>query len=227
MSRRDHDIPSWQGWLRSAAHDDGKGPPQWILDRQAEIRRELHVRKKEYNPLIRRGLWEDQVLATYNIGPIDLPVDFGFVSSRWHERRNCVPLACDEETWRFAWEYWKGADSYRGIKAHIEEHGMRRAILAEWFMNYDPDAGRLVHRCFAFRGEALQWPILILRTGNERLMMAWFEWGWKTIPTCIMVKDCGFDPAVSAGIRYLAETAPAWLRKGWRYVNRPVEEKGE
>lgn len=220
-------IPNYRKWVEAFTSIEKIIIPKRIQEIQKTIKGELSERKCLYHPKMKRGIVGDKYVNTFVFGPIDLPVDLPFVSSRWHERRNKLPLACDEKTWRLAWKFWESAGSYKAIKAHIERYGMQRAIIAEMCVNYDVTKDQFLHRCFCFKGENPEWPFLILRTGNERLMMAWFEWGWKTIPTSIMIRDCGHNRAISAGFCYLAEVAPAWLKRGWRYCNRPVSEKGE
>lgn len=217
-------IPDWRGWTKSQAGDSGPLPDH-IAELVTSTRAEDHRRKKKYTRWIRRGVLADQSIAAYSFGPFDLPVDI-FTSSRWHERRTKIPLPVDEDGWRTCWEFWRGATSYRGIKSHIEEHGMRRPILAEWFVNYDPADNQLVHRAFAFRGENPRWPYLILRTGNERLMMAWFDWGWRTIPTVVIVRDCGHDQLVSGLLRWTAGEAVSRGLVGSRGICRRIDEKG-
>lgn len=201
-------IPEWRGWMKSKADDDGSGPPRSVEEIRREIRAECHRRKRLYDAWIHAGVLADDPVASYNFGPFDLPLDV-FTSSRWHERRTQLPLPIDREGWQICWEFWHRSNSYRGIKESVEQHGMYRPIIAEWFVNYDPKAGKLVHPCYAFHGENLPWPFLILRTGNERLMMAMFDWGWKTIPTQILVRDCGYSAAVSVMLRWLADEAIA------------------
>jgi len=210
--------------MKSHSNDDGPVDPD-IVAIQKQLRTECHKRKGVYTRWIRNGVLADKPVATYSFGPINLPAHPElFTSSRWNERRTNVPLPYDEETWRFVHRYWRGANSYRGIKAHIEQYGMRRPLIADMFTNYDPDGGQLVHRTFAWRGENLDAPCLILRTGNERIMMAMFEWNWVTVPIVVLVRDCGFDPAMSAVWRLLQETSG--LGGLSREINRQTEDRG-
>jgi len=218
------DIPGWAGWMKSHSNDDGPVDSD-IVAIQKELRAECHKRKRVYTRWIREGVLADRPVATYSFGPINFPTDPRlFTSSRWNERRTNVPLPHNDETWRFVHRYWKGANSYRGIKAHIEQYGMRRPLMADMFTNYDPEAGQLIHRTFAWRGENLQSPSLILRTGNERIMMAMYEWNWVTVPIVVLVRDCGFSAAMSAVWKLIQENCGiAGLS---REINRPVEDKG-
>lgn len=220
-------IPEWKGFTKSHATDNGDGPPRRILDLQRDIRAECHRRKTRYNPWLRAGVENDKPIAVYNLGPVDMPLDV-FTSSRWNERRTQLPLPFDREGWRTCWEFWRGAKSYREIRANVEKHGMRRPIIADWCVNFDPSAKRMVHRAFAFQLENPAWPFLVLRTGNERLLMAMFEWGWRTIPTMVAIRDCGHSPAMSALLRWFADCA---VRCGFanrsRGICRRVEDKGE
>lgn len=219
-------IPDWRSWLASYPNDDGKGPPEHILALQKKIRRECHARKRTYGPWIRRGILSDHPVAKYSLGPVELPLDV-FTSSRWCERRTKVPLPLDMAGWRTCWEFWRGASSYRAIQAHIEKYGMRRPIIADWVVNYDPAEGQMVDRAFAFRGQNPDWPFLVLRTGNERLMMAMFEWGWKTITTIVLVRDCGHCTAVSELLRHVVDLGVGvGLAKAKRGILRRVSEKG-
>jgi len=219
-------IPEFKAWMASYADDDGVGPPEWIVEERERIRKALYTRKREYTKWIREGILEKSVVKVYPIGPINFPIEW-FVSSRWCERRNYVPLARDEESWRFSWEYWKGAGSYRDIKGNIEKHGMRRAIYAFYYVNYDVEANKLQHPCFAYHLENLEWPMFIASTGNERIPMAWFEWGWKTVPTMVMVRDCGHSPEFSALLKGFID---GFIHKHWKpnlEVLRTIDERGE
>lgn len=191
--------------------------------RRKEVWAKVHSEKRKFRRWFSMGIYEDNVVAAYSVGPVSLPLDW-FVSSRWTERRTKVPLACDEETWHFAWQYWREAESYRYIKAHIEKYGMIRPIYADWYVNCLPE--RPVHRCFAVRGENLEWPFLIARTGNERLLMARYEWDWKTIPTVIVIRDCGASDLISALLPLTAQSIAASVG-GSRWMKRPVEDTGD
>jgi len=218
------EIPNWEGWMKSHSNDDGPVDED-IVDVQKALRAECHKRKRVYTKWIREGVLAANPIASYSFGPINLPADPDFfTSSRWNERRTNVPLPHNDETWSFVHRYWKGANSYRGIKAHIEAYGMRRPLFADMITNYDPQAGKLFHQCFAFRGENLTWPALILRTGNERILMAMYEWDWLTVPIVVLVRDCGFDPAMSAIWRLIQERSG--LAGLTRDINRSVHQKG-
>lgn len=218
------EIPNWEGWMRSHSNDDGPIDPD-IVKIRAKTRAECHRRKKAYTGWIRGGVLADNPIITHSFGPINLPADPElFTSSRWNERRTNVPLPYNDETWRFVWRFWHGANSYRGIKAHIEQYGMRRPLFADMFTNYDPQGSKLIHRTFAFRRENLQWPVLILRTGNERILMAMYEWGWNTVPVVILVRDCGFDSAMSALWTLIQERSG--IGGLTREINRSIQEKG-
>lgn len=162
------------------------------------------------------------VKKVYRIGPLEFPLDC-FTSSRWHERRNKVPLPRTRDDWRFIYDWWKSAGSYHDIKKHIEDYGMRRPIEADFFVNYDPNGRQLFHRCFAFNLANLEWPFLILRAGNERLMMAMFDWGWNTITAIVFIRDCGFDPLISE----LLSGAAEMIGTARPFINRPVSQKGK
>ncbi|UCG53543.1 MAG: hypothetical protein JSW58_08295 [Candidatus Latescibacterota bacterium] len=102
---------------------------------------------------------------------------------------------------------------------------MRKPIEAELYINYSPKI-KLYHRALCFRGHNLDWPFLFLRRGNERLMMAWFEWGWRTIPAAIWVRDCGYSDAFSALLHYaLAELCPPEFKTS-RTICRRVNDLG-
>lgn len=214
-------IPNFRGYSSSFADDDGIGPPEWIKELRVKIGKEWQRRKKEFRAFHRRGILEDQVKRKYVFGPLEMPLDC-FTSSRWNERRTQVPLPRTRDDWHLIWKWWKRAGSYKNIKKHIEDYGMRRPIDADWFVNYDPNGKQLYHRCFAFTLRNLQWPFLILSTGNERLMMAMFEWEWETITTLIHVRDCGFDPVISSALNGLAEIVGCRTRG----INRSVSDKG-
>lgn len=219
-------IPEFSAFLKSHPWDSSDwDPPGWIEEKRKLIRAEMHRRKRAFTRWIRQGVLCQQVEASYCLGPFDLPVDF-FVTSRWHERRLQLPLACDWESWRTAWLWWRGARSYRGIKVHIERYGMRKPIWAEWFVNYDPEENKLIHQAFSYRGENLKWPFLILRTGNERLMMAQFEWDWHTVPVLIFVKDCGHSKAFSVLLKAVLELyVPKEFRRS-RFICRESTDRG-
>lgn len=218
------EIPFFSEWMRSHPDDDGPIDSD-IVEVREEITRECFRRKAKYTKWIRDGVLSDNPVASFSFGPINLPADPSlFTSSRWSERRNHVPLPHDDETWRFIHRFWKRSHSYQGIKAHIEKYGMRRPLLADLFVNYDPLGGKLIHRAFAWRGENPSWPLMILRTGNERIMMAMYEWGWETVPVVLLVRDCGFDSAMSALLRLLHERSG--LGGLTREIDRKVEDKG-
>jgi len=219
-------IPDWKAWLSSYATDDGKGPPDHILALREATHRACYRRKRLYAPLIRRGILNDKPVRTYSVGPVELPLDV-FTSSRWCERRTDLPLPLDRAGWKLCWEFWRGARSYRSIRSHIEKHGMRRPIFADWVVNFDPECGQLEHRCFAYHLGSPGWPFLVLRTGNERLMMAMFEWGWETITTLVTIRDCGHSPEVTALLRHVVDFGvPLGLAKASRGIRRSVSEKG-
>lgn len=218
------EIPNWEGWMKSHSNDDGSVDED-IVAIQTALRTECHKRKRVYTKWIREGVLADSPIATYSFGPINFPTEPEmFTSSRWNERRTNVPLPHDDETWSFVHRYWRRANSYRGIKAHIEQYGMRRPLIADMFTNYDPEGTKLIHRTFAFRGENLQWPALVMRTGNERILMAMYEWDWLTVPIVVLVRDCGFDPAMSAIWRLIQERSG--LAGLTRDINRSVQQKG-
>lgn len=205
-------IPDFKAFLGSKP-DVVKEDIERLRD---SIRRQIHERKLEYRAWAKRGLAKP--VASYSFGPFDLPLDF-FASTRWNERRTKLPLAKDEATWRIAWEYWRTAKSYQVIKASIEKHGMLRPVYADWYLNADLDLP--VHGAFLFGMENPKWPQLLLRTGNERLMMAWFEWDWKTIPTVIVVRDCGRSQLISSLLRAVSDTGfiPRYSRNICRRVS--------
>lgn len=152
---------------------------------------------RKYVPaLVLDNYLERRIKRTIALGVVDLPID-SFVSSRWHPFRTGLPLAYDYNTWRFAWHFWREAKTYKAIKRSIEQNGLTHAIAADWFVNYDPRLEPIAHRAFIFHGKAPRWPMFVLRTGNERLMMAWFEWGWASIPVSLRLRDCGFCPKMS------------------------------
>jgi len=218
-------IPNWEGWMKSHSFDDGPVDPD-IVELQEHIRRRVHSRKRQFTSWIRQGVLADSPIATYAFGPINLPCEPKlFTSSRWNERRTNIPLPHDRESWMLVHRYWKGSNSYRGIKTHIEQYGMRRPIFADMFVNYDPSNKKLMHRCFAWQGENWPWPVLILRTGNERIMMAMFEWDWITVPIIILARDCGFDPAMTAVWKLIHERSK--IGGVSRDICRLADDKGD
>jgi len=208
-------IPDFRAYLKSNPWDSADCPvPEWIDRMRQEIRSDLHKRKREFTRWIRGGLVSKNVLCKYKAGPIDLSLGM-FVSSRWHERRLQLPLAKNLETWAIAWLFWRGARSYCAIKKHIEKYGMRKPIQAEWFVNYDPS--KMIHQCYSYQMRNNDWPFLILRTGNERLLMAMFEWGRKTIPVTLWVLDGGYSKTFSIILKHWMDTQlPDWLKRRHR-----------
>ena len=225
-------IPDFVGWAKSN-YGDNEDPPEHIKELVKETRVFVQKNKRKYTKRIRAGVTGDRrsdrnpvgFVRTHIFGPFDLPLSF-FTSSRWNERRTNIPVPMDEESWRTCWEFWKSAYSYIDIKAHCERYAMRRAILADYVVNFDPEANHLMHRCFCMFDKLPDWPQLILKTGNERLMMAMFEWGWKTIPTCIVVRDCGYNPMVTELLHWLDEKAVLHGFSGSKEVWRPTTEVG-
>jgi len=186
------------------------------------IWREVHEKKLDFKAWFKKGICSDKVHKSYSYGPIALPLDF-FVSSRWHERRTRIPLACDEESWHFAWRYWRDAESYRHIKENIETNRLWRPIYCDWFINCPP--GVAWHRCFAMKCENPKWPFLVARTGNERLLMARYEWAWETIPAVVILRDCGESKLFSALLEVVARRLAEQLN-GPRWLKRPHTDKG-
>ncbi len=217
-------IPDWKGWTVSHAGDGGRKIPEWLREIRHKNMEELIRRKPRWKGWLRAGVAGEHPVAAYNVGPVDLPLGF-FTSSRWCERRPArLPLPLDRAGWWIAWQYWQGAGSYLGIKSHIEKYGMRRPIVADWFVNFKP--GQLLCKAYVFRVSNPDWPHLILRAGNERLMMALFEWDWVTIPAMLRVVDCGHSPEFSAMLAELNKLPIPWLRRP-RAVNRKHTDKGE
>lgn len=207
------EIPDWKAWLKGGEVQ----PPDWIEQLRRDIWTRLHATKADWQGGMKKKPWSSgKPVATYNLGPFEFPLD-SFASSRWHPRRTRLPVCLTRSDWRIAWQYWRSAQSYKSIRENIEKHGMRRPIIAEWFTNGDPERP-LAHGCFATVKKTPTWPFLVARTGNERLLMAMFEWEWETIPTVLMVRDFGHDPAVSCLLRWVAEQCP-W-RSGMGIVRR-------
>lgn len=214
---RHSDIPEFKRLNISHATDSGSLPEE-LTEVISKTYKEVLINKKRWKPLLKKT---PRVSTSYVIGPINMPID-SFVSCRWNELRTKVPLAMDESSWRWAWRFWRGANSYKKIKSNIEKHGMRQAILAEVYLNHEP--GFIWHKCIAFRGENPEWPILITISGNERIMMAWFEWNWKTIPTMIVIRDCGFSDIFSEVLKWYYRKKLRKLKKT-KCIYRSIYEK--
>lgn len=218
-------IPDFRAYMKSTPKDSNYEPPAHIEELRQDIKKKLNAQKRRFTRRIRQGVIADKWVGTYVVGPFEFPLDF-FLTSRWYPRRLQLPVAKDKESWRTAWQWWQGARSYRGIKAHIEKYGMRKPIWAEWFVNYDPREKKLLHRAYCLEEDESDWPFLILRTGNERLLMAWFEWGWETISTMVWIRDHGWDPAFSALLKVFVHNLVPKQYRGSRWINRKPDDKG-
>lgn len=219
-------IPPEPPSLPSAANDPYRrqescepGPhPKWIDDLRIEVRKEVHAKK-----LDRRG---KKILARNKVrpvifGPMRLPIEW-LCSSRWCETRTNLPLARDRETWKIAWEFWRTAETYRRIKESIETFGMRDPIRVDLYLNWNhADSTILPHGCLAFSMEHYHKTPFITGTGNERCLMAQFEWNWKSIPSIVCVRDYRHNPHVSVALRFVSKLFP------YKKHKRPIMQREE
>ena len=164
-------------------------------------------RKQKYKKL--KHLERQKPISIYRWGPFDIPL-CNLISSRWTPLRTHLPLAKNWETWRIAWRFWRRADTYLEIKEHIEKYGMQNPIALHCYLNYDPVYKQSVHKSCWFEEEA---PLFIVKNGNERLLMAMFEWNWKTIPAIIGIRDYGFDPLISKFLKAINSFGVSYERK--------------
>lgn len=182
------------------------GPhPAWIDDLRKQVRASVHARKPELRS--KKILARDKRRPVV-FGPVQLPVSW-LCSSRWCETRTNLPLARNRETWRIAWLFWRTSQTYAQIKESIERFGMREPIRTDYYLNWDPTDDRVVpHSCLVFSMKTFRDHPFVVGVGNERSLMAQFEWGWTTMPAIVCVRDYGHDSSISAALRTASKLFP-------------------